>query len=70
MEKGAQTRRVLEVIELMSYDCKKTCKVEEYCCVQAKLKCTDLCKTKRDNMSKENEDSCCDAEISDIEDDD
>ena len=41
----------------------------ECCCVQAKLKYTDLYKTKCDNMSNENKDSFSDDEDSDLEDD-
>jgi hypothetical protein len=43
-----------EVLELLSCLCKRACKIEECICMQAELKCTELCSNvKCDNMISE-----------------
>ncbi len=39
-----------EIMELLSCRCKRSCKIDLCCCLQAGLKCTDLCATECDNM--------------------
>jgi hypothetical protein len=64
-----------EFLELLNCMCKRTCKFDSCCCLQAGLKCTDLCATKCDNMAikktipEENEEvgTYSDEDISDIE---
>lgn len=42
-----------EVMKLLSCLCKRSrlCKIDLYCCLQAALKCTDLCAADDDNMN-------------------
>ena len=66
-----------EVLSLLSCLCKRTCRMEDCCCLQARLKCTYLCATKCDNMVDEEsfdapleqEESIEDMEASDVDDD-
>ena len=66
-----------EVLALSSCLCKRVCKVEDCCCMQAGLKCTHLCTTKCNNMAEEEhfvapletEESIEDIEASDVEED-
>ena len=46
-----------EVLELLSYTCKRTCTVRDCCCLKAGLKCTDLCSIQCDNMARTDSDS-------------
>ena len=39
-----------EVLELLSCSCKRVCSEESCCCIQAGLKCTDMCYVECDNM--------------------
>ena len=65
-----------EVLELLSCLCKRACKIEECICMQAELKCTELCSNvKCDNMISENSivdeiDCFDDFDDSDLEDSD
>ena len=65
-----------EILALINCFCKRVCKVETCCCIQAGLLCTDLCITKCENMLVEGETSIevandvVDIDSSDVENDD
>ena len=40
-----------EVLELLSCTCKRACMVENFCCLKAGLKCTDMCSIQCNNMA-------------------
>ena len=52
-----------EVFELLSCTCKRVCRIETCCCLKARLKCTDMCSLKCDNMAGDDEsDASADSE--------
>ena len=40
-----------EVLELLSYTCKRACTVDNCCFLKAGLKCTDMCSVQCENMA-------------------
>lgn len=63
-----------EILELLNCLCKRSCKRETCCCIQAGLLCTEICTATCDNMLSEeisqDSDDINDIEGSDIENDD